>query len=156
LPQDAYVQQFAFARKVESAQAKLAAAQGAARALHKMILGSKTSTTKAGELMASFDQKLVGIAGINDTPNPNNSFAMPPKTTQNFAFISQALGKLANAADDADAKPSPDALSGYETLGPMLDRALSEWKTLLSTNLSALNTKLRDNGQSALESNAKP
>ena len=156
MPQGAYLQQFAFARKVESAQAKLAAAQGEARALHKMILGAKTSNSRAGELMASFDQELVGIAGINDSANPNNSFAMPPKTTQNFAFLSQALSKFANASADADAMPSPDALSGYETLGPMLDQSLSEWKTLLSTDLPALNSQLRAAGIIELKPIAEP
>ncbi len=151
LPQDAYVQQFAFARKVETAQARLAAAQGQARELHKMILGAKKANPNADELLAFFDHKIVRIAGITDTQNPNNGFAFPPKTTNSLAFLSQALGKLANASDDADAMPSPDALRGYDVLAPMLDRCLSEWKTLLSTDLSALNTQLRGAGIAELK-----
>jgi hypothetical protein len=160
LPQDAYVQQFAFARKVESAQARLAVAQGQARELHKMIPGTKKSNPSADALLTSFDQKIVGIAGINDTPNPNNGFAFPPKTTHSLAFLSQALGKLANASDDADALPSADAIRGYEALAPMLDRALSGWKTLQSNDLPALNTQLRGAGiaelKPAAESTSKP
>ena len=156
LPEATYVQQFAFARKVESAQARLAAAQAEAHALHKMILGVDKANPKADALLISFDQKLAGIAGINDTANPNNSFSMPPRSTRNFAFISQALGKLASAADDADAMPSPDARSGYEALIPMLDRSLSEWKALLSTDLPALNTQLRSAGIAELKPPVEP
>jgi hypothetical protein len=69
--------------------------------------------------------------------------------------LAQALGKLAGAADDADAAPSPDAIAGYDALMPMLDAALAEWQQLKSTDLAAVNAQLRGAGQAELKLNGE-
>ncbi len=152
LPADAYAQQFAFARKVETAQALLASAIGEAEQLHAALLAARKQPDPAfAEAYAALDARVVGVAGIVDAPNPNNAWAMPPKTTSTLAFLGGSLGKLASAADDADAAPSHDARSGYDALIPMLDSAMANWQRLKSEDLAALNAKLRAAGKPELK-----
>jgi hypothetical protein len=75
---------------------------------------------------------------------------MPPTSTHSFAFLDGSLGKLADAANDADAAPSPDALNGYTAVMPMLDGALADWQRLKSEDLVALNVQLRAAGKAEL------
>jgi photosystem II stability/assembly factor-like uncharacterized protein len=151
MPAEAYTQQFAFARKVEAAQARLAVAQAEAGILHGAVKANKAASAKLVNAIQALDAKVVAIAGINESANPYNAWAIPPHSTHSLAHVSQALGKLAGAADDADAAPSPDALAGYEALVPMLDAALAEWQQLKSTELAAVNAQLRSTGQAELK-----
>jgi hypothetical protein len=152
LPADAYAQQFAFTRKVEAAQALLASAFGEAGQLHAALLAARKLPDPAFvDAYAALDAKVVGVAGIVDAPNPNNAWAMPPKSTSTLAFVGAALGKLANAADAADAVPSPDALTGYDALLSMLNCALADWQRLKSEDLAALNAKLSNAGKPELK-----
>ena len=151
LPADAYAQQFAFTRMIEAAQALLATAVGEAGQLHGALLVTRKQPDPAfADAYTALDAKIVGIAGIVDAPNPNNAWAMPPKSTSTLAFLGGALGKLANATDDADAAPTPDARAGYAALMPMLDRTLGDWKRLKAEELAALNAKLRAAGKPVL------
>jgi len=157
LPADAYTRQFAFARKVADAQALLAVASDEAKQLHAALLAARKQPDQAyAGAYAELDAKVVGIAGIVDAPNPNNAWAMPPKSTSTLAFLDGALGKLANAADDADAAPSPDALTGYGALIPMLDRGLAGWRQVKSEDLVALNAKLHAAGKPELKMGLAP
>jgi len=154
LPAAAYAQQFAFARQVEAAQARLAPAEAEAKRLHAAL---RTTRAAAGppwaERLDALDRKVAELAGLNDPPNPNNG--MPPTRTTSFAFLSQALGKLANAADDADTAPSPDARRGYDALVPMLARALTSWTQLEASDVAPLNDALRSAGKPELEYGAE-
>ena len=76
---------------------------------------------------------------------------MPPKSTRTFAFLTQAFGKFAGAADDADAAPSPDAQFGFKVLLPLLDSALADWQKLKRTDLAAVNGQLRAAGKPELK-----
>ena len=152
LPADAYAQQFAFARTVEAAQARFASAQAEAGQLHgALIAARKQHDPLFADASAALDAKVIGIAGIVDAPNPNNAWAMPPKSTRTFAFLGGSLGKLMSAADAADAAPSPDARAGYTALMEMLDRALADWQRLKSEDLAALNARLRGAGKPELK-----
>jgi hypothetical protein len=151
LPDDTYAQQFAFARSVEASQALLAAASGEAGQLHDAsLVARKQPDPTFADAYAALDAKVVGIAGIIDAPNPNNAWAMSPKSTSTLRFLASALDKLANAADDADAPPSPDARTGYAALMPMLERALDNWAKLKAEDLAALNSRLRTAGKPTL------
>ena len=152
LPPDAYAQQFVFARMVEAAHARLAAAQAEAKQLHGAVQAAqKLPGSRFNEALTALDRKVVDIAGLVDASNPNNAWAMPPKSTHTFAFLAQAFGKLGNAADDADTAPSPDAQAGYNALMPMLEGALSDWQQLQSTDIAALNAQLRNAGKAELK-----
>ena len=157
LPDDAYAQQFAFARSVEAAQAMLGTASGEAGQLHTALLAARKQPDPAfGDAYGALDAKIVGIAGILDAPNPNNAWAMPPKSTSTFRFLASALDKLASAADDADAAPSPDARTGYDALMPMLQCALDDWQRLKVEDLAALNARLKAAGKPVLDASPPP
>ena len=149
---DDYAKQFALARKAEAAQARLATAQAEATRLHAGLMAARNAPAAdfAGAY-AKLDANVVRISGIVDAPNPYNAWALPPHSTRTLAFLSQAFGKLAGAADDADAAPSPDALAGYDALMPMLDGALAAWEHVKSSDLAALNVQLRSAGQAELK-----
>jgi hypothetical protein len=151
VPSDAYAAQFAFARQVEAAQARLAVAQAEAARVHGQVRAArKAAGPTVDGALAALDAKVTDIAGIVDVANPGNAGVMPPKHTQTFGFLAQALGKLANAADDADAAPSPDARAGYATLLPLLDATLARWQRVLATGLPPVNAQLKAAGKPEL------
>ncbi|WP_199268698.1 WD40/YVTN/BNR-like repeat-containing protein [Cognatiluteimonas profundi] len=150
LPADTYTRQFAFARKVEAAQVRLAAAQAQATQLHTAIKAARKSPGELDAALAALDGKVVERNGHVDAVNPYNAWAMPPRSTQTFAFLAQAFGKLGNAVDGADGAPSPDAITGYDKLMPMLDATLGLWQALVSTDLAAMNAQLRGAGRPEL------
>ena len=123
--------QFAFARTVESAQARLATAQAQARQLHaQSLLRGASAHPGTDDAVNALDAKVVAIAAIVDVPNPGNAGTLPPKSTHTFAFLSQALGKVSNAVDGADAAPSPDTHHAYEVLVPIVDDTLTRWQAI--------------------------
>lgn len=150
----AYAEQFAFARDIEAAQARLAAAQAEASRLHGAIVARESSSKGSHDALVALDADVVALTGLIDTPNPGNAGVMPPKSTHTFAFLAQAFGKLAQAADDADAAPSPDARSGRVVLMPLLEQVLAQWQQLRSTRLVALNARLRSAGEPVLDPTA--
>ena len=156
LPSDVYTRQFAFAQEVEAARARLATASAEADRLHAAI---KASLPKAGGAMAaaqaSLDARLIALSGMADAANPKNAWNAAPKNTRTFSFLTGALASLANAVDDADAEPSPDARKGYATLAPMVEAALADWERLKSVELAALNGQLRAAGKPGLTVEAK-
>jgi hypothetical protein len=147
-----YARQFAFARTVESAQARLASPQAQAKQLHAAVIAARAAphADTVDAALDAFDTDVVRISGLVDVRNPGNAGLLPPKSTHTFAFLSQALGKLAHAADDADAAPSADARAGYTTLTALLDATLADWQQLLATGLPALNQQLRGAGVAEL------
>ena len=151
LPADAYGQQFAFAREIETSRARLASANAEAKTLHAALVSAhKQSDATLGSTIAALDAHVVDVAGMIDAPNPYNAWSLPPKNTRTFVFLASAMDKLANAVDDADVAPSPDTRKGYATLMPMLDRALAAWDRLKSTELAALNAQLMTAGKKPL------
>ncbi|MDB6164097.1 MAG: hypothetical protein JWL98_1529, partial [Xanthomonadaceae bacterium] len=151
LAPSAFAQQFELARAVEAAQERLASAQVAASQLHDAIRAARKSpATGTDDPLRTLDAKVVDIAGIVDVSNPGNAGLLPPDNTHSFAFLAQALGKLANATDDADAAPSVDARNGYRTLVALLDPTLAQWQQLLASDLPAVNAGLRRAGRPEL------
>jgi hypothetical protein len=147
LAAEAYAQQFAFARQIEATQARLATAQTQAQQLHGAIgTARKASGSAPDDALRALDDKVVAIASIVDVPNAGNAGTLPPKSTHTFAFLEQALGKLANAVDGADAAPSPDAHRGYGILMPIVDETLARWQAVLATDLPAVNAQRRAAG----------
>jgi photosystem II stability/assembly factor-like uncharacterized protein len=151
LSNDAYAQQFAFTRDVEKAQARLAKAQEETDRFHKELSKARKGADPAlATAIDAFDAKLVAISGQVDAPNPNNAWALPPKSTNTLRFLGTAFDKLAAAADAADAAPTPDARTGYTATQVMLERTLGDWEKLKAADLDALNASLRAAGKPAL------
>jgi len=157
LDDTAYAKQFALARNVEAAQLELAAAQGEAKNLHKNIAAAHAASASNTDLktaLDAFDAELVARAGIVEAANPHNAWILPPSSTTSLRFVGEALGKVAAAADGADAAPTPDAESGYAVAKALLDRELGEWKAFKATKLAAMNAKLKAAGQKPLSTEA--
>ncbi|HTA65507.1 MAG TPA: hypothetical protein VK753_08380, partial [Xanthomonadaceae bacterium] len=152
LPAEAYAQQFTLAREVEAAQARLAQAQSEEKAWHK-ALGNERKGADLSLRVAidAFDDKLVAIDGLTQTANPNNAWAFPPKSTSTLVFVADGLDKLLAAVDDADAAPTTDARTGYARMLPMLDGVLAAWERLKTTDLAALNARLKEAGKPMLD-----
>jgi len=154
LPQAAFDQQFALARQVETLQAKLAVAQAEAGKLHERLRhyelqqARKNADGDIAHAIRTLDASVIALAGITEAPNQFNAWTMAPPGTDNFHFLDGALGSLAQAVDGgADAAPSQDARAGYAALNAKLDATLGNWNTLRSTDLGALDAKLKTAGQ---------
>jgi hypothetical protein len=149
LPETAFQQQFELARKVEAEQAKLATAMGEAHKLHAAL--QKARDGGNGDLKKSIDAldaEVIAAGDIVHSPNPYNAWTVPPNNVQNFRYLDGALRSLMQAVDGgADAAPSPDARDGYTKLSGMLDAALQKWSALKTSELAALNAKLKVAGE---------
>ena len=155
LAADAYARQFAFAREVEATQARLATAQAQAKRLHAAIRRIATSSATAPDVpLHALDANVVALAGLQEAPNPYNAWSAGSPGTRSLAFLAQALGKIAQSADDADVDPSPDARSGYAVLLPLVDDVLGQWQRLLDKDLAAVNAQLRSAGRAGLNADA--
>ncbi len=148
IPADAYVQQFRLAQKVEAERAKLAVAYGEVNRLHGEL--EKARKGASGDLLKSIDAldaQVVAAGDLVHVSNPYNAFAKPPNNVQNFRYLEFAFGSLMRAVDGADAAPSQDAQTGYTRLSGLLDASLQKWDALKTTELSALNAKLKAAGK---------
>lgn len=149
IPEAAYQQQFELARKVEAEDAKLAMAMGEANRLHGAL--QKASKDANGDLKKSIDAldaKVVAAADISESPNPYNAWTIPPNNVQSFGYLGGAFRSLMQAVDGgADAAPSLDAQNGYAKLSGLLDASLQKWDALKTTELPALNAKLKAAGK---------
>ncbi len=97
-----YAAQFAFAREVEAARARVVAARA-------------EKNPKAAEL-------------ADDAPP--SMWWLPPSSTTSLRFLDQALQKLLRAIDDADAPPSPDARESWSELKPVVEETMRKWEEL--------------------------
>jgi hypothetical protein len=149
LPESAYRQQFELARKVEAEQARLATATDEANKLHAAL--RKAGEGANGDLKKSIDAldaKVMAAADIAEAPNPYNAWSFPPDNIRNFRYLDSAFDSLMQAVDGgADAAPSPDARAGYAKLSGMLDASLQKWGALKTSELPALNAKLKATGK---------
>jgi len=119
----------------------------------------KASKDANGDLKQSIDAldaKVVAAADITEAPNPYNAWTFPPNNVQNFRYLGGAFRSLAQAVDGgADAAPSPDARAGYTKLSGMLDASLQKWSALKTTELPALNAKLKAAGKKPISLESK-
>ncbi len=148
----AYRDQFELARRVEALSARIAEASKAAGQVQRQL--SERRADAKGRLAAALDAfqvDLSALSGFEPTTNPANAWAFPPKRIESLRWLSGALGDLQQVVDGADAAPSPDAREGFAKLGPMVDSTLAAWQRLSTTDLAALNKKLRRAGQKPIE-----
>ncbi len=123
LPAAAYARQYALAGRIDAARVRLARAQVQAQALPQSL---RTS----GEEGRSLDRQVTSLAGLTETANPANSWAVPVTSTLSFRYLDGALGQLLRAVDGADADPSPDAITGLAKLESRLTASLATWASL--------------------------
>ena len=147
LAPDGYARQFAFARTIETAQARLQPVIAAAATLHTRLAGLHAGAAgETRDAIEGFDRELVALAAIRDAGNAHNAWAYPATSTHTLRYVSEALAGLDGAAQGADAAPTPDALAGYSAIQPLLESVLGDWTRLTTTRLEALNATLRAHG----------
>jgi hypothetical protein len=150
LPQGALDREFELARKVEAAQVQVAAALGhAVNVLNALDERLAQGGAAHGPLAAALAEA-TGISGSSPHPERVPYPAVPPKRVDSLQAISTGLDGLQSAVDNADADPSPDALSSYATLSGELTATLAEWTRFEQTDLAKLNAKLKAAGEPAI------
>ncbi|MBA3898401.1 MAG: hypothetical protein H0X36_14990, partial [Sphingomonadaceae bacterium] len=126
LPPAAYARQFALARRIEVDQIR---AKDALKDATRIDVALKAAIVRAASAdrpaLIAVEARLQSIADL--TGDASTSPPSPPKSLTSLTFLSQTLGRLRTAVDDADADPSPDARSGYVQASAALDRTLADW-----------------------------
>ncbi len=152
LPPAGYAAQFALARRIEGAQAKMDAAAAEADALISALAERrKGASADLGAAIDALQARVVEISGAVVSKNPNRPWWLAPTSTTTLRFLSGALGNLADAVDGSDDAPSPDAVAGFEKIQAMSAPALAAWEALKAKDLAALNGKLKAAGKEAIE-----
>jgi photosystem II stability/assembly factor-like uncharacterized protein len=144
LPAEAYARQFELARRIEEAQGRVARAGRENGALLAALADRRKKASP--ELAKSIDalrKRAEDLAG-------GSAWWLSPTTLDCLRAVGDALGKLATAADGADAAPSPDTVAGFEKIQPPLKATLAAWGELKGKDLAALNAKLKKAGQAAI------
>ena len=152
LPASAYSDQFALAKRIEALQIRVEAANAEAGALRDTVGDRrKSATAEVAPALDVFAEKLAAISGVRWASNPHNVWSFPPQRVQTIAFLSQSLGALMAAVDDADAAPSPDAQAGYTKLAVLCDATLHAWGDFTRVEVPALNASLKASHEKPVE-----
>jgi hypothetical protein len=137
--------EFELARKVEAAQAQVAAALDRAA---KLLDGLDARLAESGSSRREVAALMAKASNISGTRAHAIPFpAVPPLRTDSLQALAMDLDSLQSAVDGADADPSPDVLSSYATLSRKLTATLAEWTRLETVDLPKLNERLKRAGQ---------
>jgi photosystem II stability/assembly factor-like uncharacterized protein len=150
LPQAAYQRQFELARKVDAAQLQVAITLAGAEKLLDALDGRLAHAGALRGPMAALLARAMAISGTRAHADRAPFPAVPPLRSDSLEAIAFDLHNLESAVDGADADPSPDALSAYATLSRTLAATLAQWRRFESTDVSALNAKLKAAGQQSI------
>jgi hypothetical protein len=124
LPAEAYARQFALARRIEDARARVAAAVAEAESLHKAWGERGTRAPGDQKAVAALDAQLLALTGPQFGEAPAGR---PPGGLSSLRALGEALARINDAVDGADAPPTPDAEVGFGTLEPAVEATLSAW-----------------------------
>jgi hypothetical protein len=144
LPEGAYQREFDLARKVEVAKLQASTALARAVTLLDALDGRLASAGAAHRQMAALLAKASSISGT--TPHAIPFPAVPSLRTDSLQALAMDLDTLESAVDDADADPSPDALSSYAILSQKLAGTIAEWTRLETVEVPKLNARLKAAG----------
>ena len=147
VPGAALQREFALARQIEEAGAKVAAASDQARKLLKTLEPRLAQSGDPQVDIASFMAKVLTLSGLPSPSRPPNGPQPQPLRTDSLQALTTHLEKLEDAVDGADADPGPDARAGYAALSRTLIATLAEWHHLLDQGLPMLNRELGATGQ---------
>jgi photosystem II stability/assembly factor-like uncharacterized protein len=119
---DAYARQFALARAIEAARARIAAAVTDADALRKSL----------AEQSSAQERDMAVLLGPQWGEAP---VGPPPAGVETLRRLAETLGRFAEAVDGADGPPSPDVEEGFTALQPALEASLAAWEALKTKGL---------------------
>ncbi|HEV7502173.1 MAG TPA: hypothetical protein VGQ33_19295, partial [Vicinamibacteria bacterium] len=120
---EAYARQFALARRIEAAAARVAEAVTALDAVHKRLAGGGA---------AGLDLRVQALLG----PDFGGAPIAPPPGLTPLRTLAGKLRRFLDAVDDADAPPSPDVEAGFTQIEPVVEASLAAFKRLLTQVLS--------------------
>ncbi len=144
LPAEAYARQFELARRIEEAEGRVAqAARENGALLAALAERRKGASPGVAKAIDALRKKAEDLAG-------GSAWWLSPTTLNCFRSVGDTLGKLATAADGADAAPSPDTVAGLEKVQPSLKATLSAWDELKVKDLAALNARLKKAGMAEI------
>jgi photosystem II stability/assembly factor-like uncharacterized protein len=144
---EAMQREFVLATKVEAASAQASSASAEAGHLLKAL--DELQAHSSGALHDQIAALIVQTSDLSGVPlhvDPRNSIPTPPHRTDSLVALSMDLEKLGSAVDGADADPSADAQTSYDTLSHTLATTLNAWQQLKQHDLAALNDKLKAAG----------
>jgi photosystem II stability/assembly factor-like uncharacterized protein len=136
----AYRREFELARRIEADLVRAKAALGEATKAHAALAGAQASAAPPErQRLADLDVRLVEVAAP-PSDDPRVAVPSPSKSLTALAPLAEALAKLEQAVDGADADPSADAQSGYRQASATLQDTLARWAALKSEIVLALPT----------------
>ena len=68
---------------------------------------------------------------------PEGMWWLQPRSMTSLRFVDNALQRIAEAADGADAALTPDARAGWAAIKPVADAALRAWNEFKAQNAAA-------------------
>src|SRR5262249_25616127 len=105
------------------------------------------------EAMRALDARVLAVSEV--VARSPRVLPPPPRTLTSLRFLGDALEKLAQAVDGADADPSSDARAGVEQAERALAPTLEAWTALRSGELDALRARLGQAGRPPVELKVK-
>ncbi len=126
---EAYARQFALARRIEEARAKLVPVLEQSDALlADLAERAKSPDPKVVQEAERLRAKAIAILGSG----PDGG----PAPLASLSFVSSRLDQLADTVESADAAPSPDVVAGFDQTQPVLEGALAAWAALEAKDLT--------------------
>lgn len=126
-----YQAQFAMAREIEAAQARVSAALKEAGELHKALVERMKAAEAAEKArLQALDARIVQITDLEFDKNPRNPMPSPPRSLTGLRFLSTRLGVLYDATDGSDGAPTADAQAGWRQAQAALADTLKAWADL--------------------------
>ena len=126
------------------------AAQERARTLREQVAERLPKATGAARSsLEVFDRKVAGIAGATATPEPGGrggggrGGGAPGGSAETLAGVAASLGVLVNSLGAADVQPTANQAAAITTATSSAARVMTRWRAILTVDLPALNTALR-------------
>lgn len=161
LPEAAYREQFEAARAIERERLRLAEVGGEIESTLKGIEAALAS--RAGSAPGRLATDLVRmrdrlrlLAGKPPHGSPANAWWLGARERESVAFADGQLGRLFEAVDRADARPSPDVATGLAATRPLIEAVERAWSAIVAKELSGLERRLRAAGAPAIRAVPAP
>jgi photosystem II stability/assembly factor-like uncharacterized protein len=138
-----YADQFALARQIAEARAKIATASRGVGTLRTALAERKKSAKpETAKAIDALDKRVAELSGAG---SPELWWVAPPMGS--LRSLGTALDKLQKAVDGTDDAPSADAKAGFEKAQSAMASTLAAWETVRTKDLEVLNAQLKQAGQ---------
>ena len=114
---------------------------------HRLVVGLRDSVRAADSTFA-LGAQLDTLAGLDAARGRGRSGG--GQAAPSFTSINNVLANQLNAQEQADMAPTSAALAAYASVCQDLAKVVASWQRLSTTELTALNARLRSRGRAAL------